>query len=199
MAPLLLSLLLSTTPPLVPGPPPLLPPGVVPLAARRGPPPPPPPAKLGLTFSALGFLAAGVWLEADVPLAGGFDLFANVGGGPFGQFGFDVGGRLYVSGSSLDGFFVDARFTTFALPAGGLWMGGPGVLIGHSWRIWRLALAIAVGTTTFVSFSPAAPGTVFFGASPVEADVLALPGFTQPFADRPAIHPTLRLAVGPWF
>lgn len=127
MLPVVLSALLTTSPPLVPAP------ERVPLVqvpdqanrpssfrAPRLPPEPLPPATLGLFFAPLSLFSLTLWLEADLALVGGLDVFANVGGGGLGQFGFDAGLRYYVLGSSLDGFYLDVRGSGFSLPANGL-------------------------------------------------------------------------------
>ena len=139
-------------------------------------------------------------MEGELRLSGGLDLFANVGGGPLGQFGFDVGFRYYVLGSSLDGFFLDVRGSAFSLPAQRLWMFGPGLMIGHGWRIKRFTLSIALGGTTWYGVSRATRGSgVFFGSIVTDAEVLIFPGVSQPPPDRPAVQPTFRVSLGPWF
>lgn len=193
MLPLLLNLALSTSPHTFTE----REPAPAPAQPRRDVPQPSP--KVGLYFNPLGLLGLGLWAEVDVAVTGGFDVFANVGGGLLGQFGFDVGARYYVLGRPLEGFFLDARFTTFSLPELKLWMGGPGVLVGYSWKFSRISLSVAAGATTFWSFSRAVPTSNLFALNPADADVIILPGITQPFADRPAVQPTVRLAFGPWF
>jgi hypothetical protein len=199
--PVILSALLSTTPPLVQAPPePKKPVYSLPVAMKPRPPPTPlDPATLGLYFSPLSLFSLSFWLEADLALIGGLDVFANVGGGPLGQFGFDAGLRYYVLGSSLDGFYLDLRGSGFSLPALNMWMFGPGAQIGHSWRVKRFTLSIALGVTTWFAVSRAKP-TDFFILSPVtDAEVIVFPGLTQPPGDRPGVQPTVRISLGPWF
>lgn len=203
MLPVILTALLSTTPPLVQAPPssnvPLyqLPP--VKEVARRPPPAPLGPASLGLYFAPLSLFSLSFWAEADIALTGGLDVFANVGGGPLGQFGFDAGLRYYVLGSSLDGFYVDVRGSGFSLPGRGLWMFGPGLQIGHGWRVKRFTLSLAIGATTWFAASRASPTEFFIFGPPVNADVIVFPGVSQPPPDRAAVQPTVRVSLGPWF
>lgn len=218
MLQVVLTALLTTTPPLVQAPeervPLVLPPppypGYVapappprtrylPNRVTRPPPAPLPPANLGLFFAPLSLFSLSFWLEADVALIGGLDVFANFGGGPLGQLGFDLGLRYYVQGSSLDGFFVDVRGAGFSLPAGGLWMMGPGLQIGHGWRIKRFTLSIALGATTWYGLSRANPGTVFTFGGVTDAEVILFPGVSQPPQGRPGVQPTIRVSLGPWF
>lgn len=210
----LITALLSTTPPLVQAPEaqvPLVPapsyyPPVPP--ASRPPPrvrvqlPPPeplPPAKFGLFFAPLSLFSLSFWAEGDLALVGGLDIFANVGGGPLGQFGFDVGLRYYVQGTPLDGFYFDVRGSAFSLPGRGLWMLGPGVQLGHGWRIKRLTLSIALGFTTWYGASRATGPGLFFGGAVADDEVIVFPGVTQPPQDRAGIQPTVRVSLGPWF
>ena len=206
--------LLTTTPPLVQAPEEsgaLLParsyyPTVPP--ASRAPPPkvrvvaptePLPPATFGLFFAPLSLFSLTFWAEGDLALVGGLDVFANVGGGPLGQFGFDAGLRYYVLGTPLEGFYFDVRGSGFSLPASGLWMFGPGLQIGHGWRIKRLTLSIALGATTWYGASRATGTGLFFGGLVTDADVIIFPGVTQPPVDRAGIQPTVRVSLGPWF
>ena len=209
--------LLSTTPPLVQVPDervPLVPPPTyypqVPPASRARPPaprvrvvaPPPeplPPATFALFFAPLSLFSLTFWAEGDLALVGGLDVFANVGGGPLGQFGFDAGLRYYVLGTPLEGFYVDVRGSGFSLPASGLWMFGPGLQIGHGWRIKRLTLSIALGATTWYGATRATGSGLFFGGPVTDADVIIFPGVTQPPNDRAGIQPTVRVSIGPWF
>lgn len=206
----LISVFLATTPPLVQAPedaPPPFPTNntyrrpLAPASVYRPKPPPEPlgPAALGLFFSPSGIFSLSLWVEADVALTGGLDVFANVGGGPLGQFGFDVGLRYYVLGTSLDGFYVDVRGSAFSLPAFGLWMAGPGLQIGYGWRIKRFTLSIAVGVTTWYGLRRADPGAVFAGTVPTDADVIIFPGLMQPPEGGAGVQPTVRVSLGPWF
>lgn len=205
-----ISAVLCTTPPLVQAP---QEPSRAPLTVdrssylaptvRQKPVKPPPellaPATLGLFFAPLSLFSLSFWVEADLALVGGLDVFANVGGGPLGQFGFDAGLRYYVNGSSLDGFYVDARASGFALPGSALWMLGPGLQIGHGWRIKRFTLSIAVGVTTWYGLSRATVSNSFIFGSTVDAEVIAFPGISQPPAGRAGVQPTVRVSLGPWF
>ena len=206
--------LLSTTPPLVQAPeaevplvsapaddPPVprssrLPPRVrVPLP----PPAPLPPARFGLFFAPLSLFSLTFWAEGDLALVGGLDVFANVGGGPLGQFGFDVGLRYYVLGTPLEGFYLEARGSCFSLPGSGLWMLGPGFQLGHGWRIKRLTLSIALGFTTWYGARRATGAGLFFGGPVTDDEVIVFPGVTQPPQDRAGIQPAMRVSLGPWF
>lgn len=168
-------------------------------APVRPPPAPLPPATLGLFFAPLSLFSLSFWLEADLALVGGLDVFANFGGGPMGQLGFDAGLRYYVLGASLEGFYVDVRGSGFSLPASELWMLGPGLQIGHGWRVKRFTVSVGIGVTTWYGVSRAKPATRFFGSAVTDAEVIAFPGFTQPPQDRPAVQPTVRVSFGPWF
>ncbi len=198
-----LSAVLCTTPPLVQAP---SQPERAPYASpalRQKPVKPPPeplgPATVGLFFAPLSLFSLTVWLEADLALIGGLDVFANVGGGPLGQFGFDAGFRYYVSGSSLDGFYFDARASGFSLPGSALWMLGPGLQIGYGWRIKRFTLSIALGVTTWYGLSRATVGNLFIFGPTTDAEVIAFPGISQPPDGRAGVQPTVRVSLGPWF
>lgn len=220
MLPVLLSTLMMTTPPLVQAPEERAPlvqaPGKLPpypqapapsyaypslTRVRQAPPPPEPlaDATLGLFFAPLSLFSLSFWIEGDFALVGGLDLFANVGGGPLGQFGFDAGLRYYVQGKSLEGFFVDLRGSMFSLPASELWMAGPGLMIGHGWRIKRFTLSIALGATTWYGVSRGTFTAPFFGGVLTDAEVIIFPGITRPPVDRPGVQPTVRVSLGPWF
>jgi hypothetical protein len=147
----------------------------------------------------LSLFSLSFWVEADIALTGGLDLFANVGGGPLGQFGFDAGLRYYVLGSSLDGFYVDVRGSGFSLPGRGLWMFGPGLMIGHSWRVKRFTLQLAIGATTWFAASRAGPTETFIVGPIADAEVIVFPGISQPPEGRPGVSPTVRVSLGPWF
>lgn len=175
---------------------------VAPTARQKSVKPPPEPlapATLGLFFAPLSLFSLSVWVEADLALVGGLDVFANLGGGPLGQFGFDAGLRYYVNGSSLDGFYFDARASGFALPGSALWMLGPGLQIGHGWRVKRFTLSIAVGVTTWYGLSRATASNSFIFGSTTDAEVIAFPGIVQPPGGRAGVQPTVRVSLGPWF
>ncbi len=218
---LFLSALLATTPPMVPAPvapppmplpwpvqspPPEAPPpagptsrGVFAAPRVRPPPPPLPPANFALNFAPLSFFSLTLWLEAEGHVGAGVTLFANAGGGPFGQLGGDAGARYYVGGAPFAGFFLDARGSVFSLPAHALVMVGPGLQLGHAWRFGRLTLSVAAGFTTWLGLARAPPGTTFFGATITDADVIVFPGITQPPVDHASVQPTLRVTLGPTF
>lgn len=210
-----LTALLATTPPLVPAPPTIYPPPMPypypapqapqpvyvlpPIKKGRPPPPPLEPATLGLFFAPLSLFSLTFWIEGDLALIGGLDLFANVGGGPLGQFGFDAGLRYYVLGTSLEGWYFDVRGSGFSLPGDGLWMFGPGVQLGHGWRIQRFTLSIGLGATTWYAPSRAAVGNIFIFGPTTDAEVIVFPGVTQPPFERGGVQPTIRVSLGPWF
>ncbi len=202
-----ISALLSTTPPLVQAPPTQPPPFdrssyLAPTVKPRPVKPPPEPlapATLGLFFAPLSLFSLTFWVEGDLALIGGLDVFANIGGGPLGQFGFDAGLRYYVMGTSLDGFYFDARASGFALPGSALWMVGPGLQIGHGWRIKRFTLSIALGVTTWYTLSRATAGNIFIFGPTTDAEVIAFPGISQPPPGRAGVQPTFRVSLGPWF
>ena len=218
MLAVLVSALLATTPPLVQAPPepaPFLPPPPpgpsylypqvpvpqprVRLRPQAPPPEPLPPATLGLFFSPMSLFALGLFVEGDLALTGGLDVFANIGGGPLGQFGFDAGLRYYVLGTSLEGFYLDLRGSGFGLPDSKMWMFGPGLQIGYGWRVKRFTLSIAAGVTTWYSASRWDGSRQFFLLTPVDDEIIIFPGFTQPPPGRPGVQPTLRVSLGPWF
>ena len=206
MLPVILTALLSTTPPLVQAPPtdvPVyqLPPVKQQLVVKPTRPPPEPleDAHLGLYFAPLSLFSLSFWAEADIALTGGLDVFANVGGGPLGQFGFDVGLRYYVLGTSLDGFFVDVRGSGFSLPRFGLWMFGPGLMIGHGWRVKRFTLSISLGVTTWIAASRSTSTETFIVGPPTDAEVIVFAGVQQPPDGRAGVQPTVRVSLGPWF
>lgn len=218
MLAVLVSALLATTPPLVQAPaepPPFLPPPPpgpsyiypqvpvpqprVRLRPQALPPEPLQPATLGLFFSPMSLFALGLFVEGDLALSGGLDVFANIGGGPLGQFGFDAGLRYYVLGTSLEGFYLDLRGSGFGLPDSKMWMFGPGLQIGYGWRVKRFTLSIAAGVTTWYGASRWDGSRQFFLLTPVDDEIIIFPGFTQPPPGRAGVQPTLRVSLGPWF
>lgn len=207
-----LTALLSTTPPLVPAPPPELPPPAPPpyltypqppnpltVPRKRVEPTPNPPASFALYFAPLNLFALTLWVEGDLHLAEGVSVFANVGGGPLGQFGGDLGFRYYVLGKPFEGFYLDVRASAFSLPAAPMAMVGPGAQLGHGWRFGRFALSIGLGFTTWYGVVRGPPTTSLLGTFITDADIILFPGFTQPSSDRPGVSPTLRISLGPTF
>jgi hypothetical protein len=63
----------------------------------------------------------------------------------------------------------------------------------------RFTLSIAIGVSTWYGVSRARSGVVFFGSTVADAEVIAFPGVTQPPQDHPAVQPTFRVSLGPWF
>ncbi|MFZ5442662.1 MAG: hypothetical protein ACOZQL_21815 [Myxococcota bacterium] len=188
-----------SAPPPPPTPPPATSEFTPPRAPRTKPSPPPlPPARLALFFAPLSGFALTLWLEADLHLASGVSLFANVGGGPLGQLGGDAGLRYYIGGSPFEGFSLDARASVFSLPAQGLVMMGPGLQLQHGWRVGSLAISVGLGFTTWYGLERGSQQP-FFGATPTDADVIVFPGLSQPPVDRPGVQPTVRLSLGPTF
>lgn len=156
-------------------------------------------SRFALHFTPLTLIAASLWVEADVHLARGVSLFANVGGGILRQLGWDGGLRIYPSGSHLVGFYVDLRYSGFGLPEYALWMHGPGLQLGYSWKLKGVAIALGAGLTTFFLLNRGDPRALFLEQPPVETDFFILAGVGRPGVDRPAVMPTLRVAIGPWF
>ncbi len=156
-------------------------------------------SRFALNFTPLTLIAASLWIEGDLHLAKGVSIFANVGGGALRQFGWDAGLRYYASGSHLVGFYVDLRYSGFGLPEFALFMHGPGVQLGYSWKLKGVALAIGAGLTTFFELSAGRSNAIFLGVPPVEADVFILAGVGRPGREHPSVMPALRFAIGPWF
>lgn len=199
-----LALVLTTTPPLIQAPEPTAPPPTY-APVRRFDVKQPKKAeplkdsRFGLIFHPFNVFALALWVEGDLHLAGGVSVFANVGGGFLGQFGWDAGLRYFINGTHLEGFYIDARNSGFSLPAHELWMTGPGVQLGYSWRTPAITIAIAAGFTTWFNLNVGRPSAQFLGVAPIEADVLIFPGVARPGPETPAVAPTIRLAIGPWF
>ena len=158
-----------------------------------------PESRFALNFTPLTLIAASLWVEGDLHLARGVSTFVNVGGGFLRQFGWDAGLRYYTSGAHLVGFYIDLRYSGFALPEFALWMHGPGVQLGYSWKLKGFSLAVAAGITTFFQLNRGDPNATFLGQAPIESDFLVLAGVGRPGGDHRLVMPPLRVAIGPWF
>lgn len=213
-----LAAVLTTTPPPIP-------PESVPPPPEYAPPPQPAPAppvsapqprrafevkkkpvdpplkdsRFGLLFHPVNVFALALWVEGDLHVASGFSVFANVGGGFLGQFGWDAGVRYYIGGKHLDGLFIDLRNSGFGLPQYGMWMTGPGLQFGYAIRTPIFSFSLSAGFTTWFNINIGSSGTQFLGVPPVEAPVVFFPGISRPGPELPAVAPTLRFAFGPWF
>ncbi len=157
------------------------------------------PSRFALHFTPLTLFALSVWVEGDLHLAGGVSVFVNVGGGALKQLGGDAGLRFSSTGSHLEGFYFDLRGSTFGLPEFGMWMAGPGLQLGYSWKFDGFALALGVGLTTFFLLDRGAPNATFLDNQPVATDFFILAGVGRPGPEQPAVMPALRVAIGPWF
>ncbi|MFO0593718.1 MAG: hypothetical protein U0228_00365 [Myxococcaceae bacterium] len=158
-----------------------------------------PPVRFALLFAPFTLFGAALWVEGDLHLGSGFTTFLNVGGGPFGQLAGDAGVRHFVSQLPWQGFYVDFRGSVFSLPASGMVLAGPGVQLGYSWRLGRVALNIGIGFTTWFSLARQRAGARFLNTTTVDAEVIVFPGFTQPTTEGPAVNPTVRISFGPTF
>lgn len=211
-----LAAVLTTTPPPIPPesvpPPPEYAPPPLPAAAPVASPPPrrsfevkkkPPEVPLadsrfGLLFHPANVFALALWVEGDLHVASGFSVFASVGGGFLGQFGWDAGIRYYIGGKHLDGLFIDLRNSGFGLPQYGMWMTGPGLQFGYAIRTPLFSFNIAAGFTTWFNIN-VGQNPMFLGTPTVEAPIMLFPGISRPGPEIPAVAPTLRFAFGPWF
>ncbi len=188
--------LLATTPPLVPADAPLAPPPTrgFSVAPRPAPTPEAPPV-VGVYFAPMSLFSLSLYAEVDVPLAGGLDVFAVIGGGFLGQLGFEAGLRYYGLGRSLEGFYVDARASGFAMPAWSFVMLAPGLQLGHAWRVKSFVMSIGAGFSTWWTVSRGAPQNFLFG-TPTNDEVIAFPGVQVPAGNGPSVQPTMRVAIG---
>ncbi|MGV3620877.1 MAG: hypothetical protein ACO1OB_08670 [Archangium sp.] len=211
-----LAAVLTTTPPpippeSVPPPPEYAPPPLPPPAAPQLPPPrrsfevkqpkkpePMKDSRFALLFLPANVFALSLWVEGDLHLASGVSVFAAVGGGFLGQFGWDAGFRYYVAGTHVEGLYIDVRNSGFGLPQYGLWMTGPGVQLGYSFRTSLFVFQIAAGFTTWFNIN-VGRNAQFLGTPTVEAPLILFPGITRPSPEVPAVAPTLRFSFGPWF
>lgn len=198
-----LAAVLTTTPPSippesVPPPPEYAPPRRSFEVKKKAPEPPLKDSRFGLLFHPANVFALALWVEGDLHVASGFSVFASVGGGFLGQFGWDAGVRYYIGGTHLDGLFIDFRNSGFGLPQYGMWMTGPGMQFGYAIRTPLFSFNIAAGFTTWFNINIGS-GSQFLGTAPVEANVILFPGIARPGPESPAIAPTLRFAFGPWF
>ena len=125
--------------------------------------------------------------------------FGAFGGSPLGQFGFDLGLRLYPVERAFESFFADARVSGFFMTNGMLLL-GPMVEFGYSWRIrgWFL-LTVGAGAAMWSTIRPARPSPGFVFGGIAEATVFVVPGLYQPPEGRIGVQPTLRITVGPGF
>lgn len=189
---------ITTAPPLVPLDAPTLP-----TPMERFEPVAPPPLPLvdnALLFSPGSLFALFVCVEYERRLTTQLTGFIALGGGPFGQLGFDVGLRLYPVDHVFESFFVDGRFSGFGMTSGLLLL-GPMVELGYAWRVRKSFLvSVAGGAAMWLGISRAPPGpSGIFGTSVIDAAVFSLPGFFQPPRGQVGLQPTFRLTLGPAF
>lgn len=137
--------------------------------------------------------------ELEVALPAGLSTFVALGGGLFGQLGFEAGLRYSVLGTSIDGAFVDVRGAGFFLPGQSYGMAGPGFGVGYTWRTRSIVTSLGVGVTLWwtVWRNPSSRGLA--GAALTESFFLPFAGFWEPPAGRNAVQPTIRISMGPWF
>jgi len=197
-------LVLLQTPPPTSAPPlvPLDAPTMPPLMVRPEPPPEPvmPLVDNALLFSPGSLFALFVCVEYERRLTTQLTGFVALGGGPFGQLGFDVGFRLYPVDHVFESFFVDARFSGFGMTSGMLLL-GPMVELGYAWRVRKsLLVSVGAGAAMWLSAMRApSSSTGIFSTSVIDAAVFSLPGFFQPPRGQVGLQPTFRLTLGPAF
>lgn len=168
-------------------------------AAPEPPPPPPPPLSNALHFSPGSLFALFFSAEYERRLTTQLTAFGAFGGGPLGQFGFDLGLRLYPVERAFESFFADARLSGFFM-TNGMFLLGPMVELGYSWRIkgWFL-LTVGAGAAMWSTLRPASKGSGFIFGTIGEATVFGTPGIFQPPDGRVGVQPTIRVTVGPGF
>lgn len=152
-----------------------------------------------LLFSPGSLFALYVSVEYEHRFTTQLTGFVSVGGGPFGQFGFDLGARLYPVDHAFESFFADARLAGFGM-GNGMFMLGPMVELGYAWRIRKSFLvSVGAGAAMWVGLSRSTTGIGIFGSGVSDAAVFSLPGFFQPPTGQVALQPTFRLTIGPAF
>lgn len=143
----------------------------------------------GLYFSA----------ELELALPAGLSAFVSAGGGLFGQLGFEAGLRYSVTGTAIEGAFIDARGATFFLPGQSYGMAGPGFGVGYTWRTRSIVASVGVGVTLWWSVLRTTSSRGLAGSALSESFFLPFAGFWEPPAGRNAVQPTIRVSMGPWF
>ncbi len=216
-------LVLLQTPPL-PSPPPLVPldaPLDVPLKLEGAPTPPPAPPLFSpmerpgepvpeplpvlenaVLFSPTSLFGLYVSVEYERRLTSQLTAFAAGGIGALSTAGFDVGTRLYPVDHVFESFFMDVRFSGFAMfaPTAKLFLVGPMLELGYAWRIRsRLLLSIGAGAAMWFGVDRAAPTATFILGGVTSARVFILPGFYQPLDGQVGVQPTIRFTIGPGF
>lgn len=163
------------------------------------PPPPPPPLSNALHFSPGSLFALFFSAEYERRVTTQLTAFGAFGGSPLGQFGFDLGLRVYPVERAFESFFADARLSGFFMLNGMLLL-GPMVELGYSWRIkgWFM-LTVGAGAAMWSTVRSAATRSGFITGSIIEATVFAVPGPYQPPDGRVGVQPTIRVTVGPGF
>ncbi len=151
-------------------------------------------------FSPASLFALFVSVEYERLVAGPLTVFGTAGGGPFGQFAFDLGVRLYPVERPFESFFADLRGSAFVM-TNGMAMMGPAVTVGYAWRTKNdFLVSLGFGASMWWSLSRLEPpGTIFLATRPIDAFVISLPGFFQPSPGQNAMQPTIRLTFGPGF
>jgi hypothetical protein len=150
-------------------------------------------------FAPMSLFGLYVTAEFEFALPAGLSSFVALGGGLFGQLGFEGGLRYAVLGTSIDGPFIEARGAGFFLPGQSYGMLGPGFGLGYTWRTRYIAASLGVGVTLWWSVWRTARSRAIGGMALTESFVLLFPGFFEPPPGRNAVQPTIRFAVGPWF
>ena len=137
--------------------------------------------------------------ELEIALPAGLSTFVALGGGLFGQLGFEAGLRYSVLGTSIDGAFIDARGAAFLLPGREFGMAGPGFGVGYTWRTRSIVASLGVGVTLWWSVWRTASSRGIGASVLTESFFLPFAGFWEPPAGRNAVQPTIRISMGPWF
>lgn len=137
--------------------------------------------------------------ELEVAIVSGLSTFVALGGGLFGQFGFEGGLRWAVLGKALDGAFIDARVAGFILPGQRFGTMGPGVGVGYTWRTKSIVASLGAGVTLWwtVWRTPTSAGLA--GTALVPSFFIPFPGFWEPPPHGNAVQPTIRFSMGPWW
>lgn len=174
-----------------------------PLARPRAAPPPPtsvavPPVlpNNAILFSPVSLFGLYASVEYERRLTTQVTAFASFGAGAVGQLGFDIGARLYPVDHAFESFFADARLSGFALTQS-LFLLGPMVELGYSWRIRSVLLSVGAGAVMWQSVFRAGRGIL--SRPVIDAALFTVPGFFQPPIDQVGLQPTIRLTIGPVF
>ncbi len=186
-----------TPPPLVPGDAPL---EVPPAPSQPALPPASPSPTSALHFSPVSLFATQLTLELERAVSRSVSVFGAIGGSLLLQAGVELGARLYLGEHPLEGPFLGLQGSAFYFSLNSVFLVGPAATFGYAFypRGRRFVVTVGAGLQAWHQPLPDSGRPSFLGAS-TQDDVILLPGFQRPGAQRWAPQPMVRFTVGPAF